>query len=174
MRIPAATVVAGLAVAALGAAGLIRAAVPLGVSGGGAERASAPIVVTGAWVRQPAPPTDAAAGYFTAYNTTSRPDRLLSVVSGAGATSVLHTIVNGQMSVPADGAVVPAHGKLVLSVGTGHVMIQQLFGTLRPGQNVNMALTFQNAGTIDVSAPVVALGAAPPTGSSAPSPGDTK
>jgi copper(I)-binding protein len=166
VKLPASTLVAGVAVAALGAAGLIRAAVPLGVSGGGAESASPPIVVTGAWVRQPAPPTDAAAGYFTVYNTTATDDRLVSVASGAGATSVLHTIVDGQMTAAANGVVIPAKGKLVLSVGKGPVMIEQLFGPLLPGQSVSLALTFQNAGTIEVSAPVVALGAAPPTASS--------
>jgi copper(I)-binding protein len=60
------------------------------------------------------------------------------------------------MTVPADGVVIPAHGRLVLSVGQGHVMIENVFGTLKPGDNVNLSLTFENAGTIDVNAPVVA------------------
>jgi len=173
MRVPLPTVVAGLAVAALGAAGLIRGAVPLGVPGGGGTSNSAPIVVSGAWVREPAPPTDTAAAYFTVYNTSDSDDRLLSVVSGAGRTSVLHTIVDGAMTAVANGVVIPAHGKLVLSVAKGHVMIEQLFGKLEPGQSVNLALTFESAGTIDVSAAVVALGAPAPTGSNAPSPGAT-
>ena len=164
MRIPLSTLVAGMAVAVLGAAGLIRGAVPLGVPSGGGTSGSAPIVVTGAYVREPAPPTDAAAAYFTVYNTTGTADRLLSVVTGAGQTSVLHTLVNGQMNPAPDGAVIPAHGTLVLSTGTGHVMIEKLFGPLKPGQSVNLALTFAGAGTIDVSAPVIALGAPAPTG----------
>jgi len=55
-------------------------------------------------------------------------------------------------------------------------MIEKLFGPLKPGQSVNLALTFADAGTIDVSAPVIALGAPAPTGaSSAPaSSGATK
>jgi copper(I)-binding protein len=53
-------------------------------------------------------------------------------------------------------------------------MIEQLFGKLEPGQSVNLALTFERAGTIDVSAPVVALGAPAPTGSNAPSPGGSR
>lgn len=164
MRIPMSTVLAGVAVAAIGAAGLIRGAVPPGVPGGGGTSGSAPIVVTGAYVREPAPPTDAAAAYFTVYNTTGTDDRLLSVVSGAGSTSILHTYVNGAMTAAADGAVIPAHGTLVLSTGRGHVMIEHLFGKLEPGQSVNLALTFASAGTVDVSAPVIALGAPAPTG----------
>ena len=173
MRLPLSTVLAAAAVAALGAAGLIRGAVPIGADTGGAAGASAPIVVSGAYVREPAPPTDAAAAYFTVYNTTGTADRLLSVVSGAGATAMLHTVSNGSMSAAANGAVIPPHGKLVLSTGSGHVMIEGLFGPLRPGQSVNLALTFADAGTLDVSAPVVALGAPAPTGSAVSS-GATK
>jgi copper(I)-binding protein len=165
MRMPWPAAVAGMAVAVLGAAGLIRAAVPLpvGGGGGGATSSSLPIVVSGAYVRQPASPTDAAAAYFTVYNTAGRPDRLESVISGAGATAVLHSVENGRMTVNPAGVTIPAHGKLVLSTGSGHVMIEQLFGTLRPGQSVNLDLTFADAGVITVTAPVIALGAPAPT-----------
>ena len=173
MRVPLPTVLAGVLVAVVGAAGLVRGAQPLSAGGGGATSQSPPIVITGAYVRQPAPPTDAAAAYFTVYNTTDRADRLLSVISGAGRTATLHVVVGGQMVAAADGAVIPAHGRLVLSVGSGHVMIQQLFGPLTPGQTVNMLVTFANAGAVEVTAPVIALGAPAPTGSST-TPGATK
>lgn len=163
MRIPWQAVLGGCVVAGLGALGLIRGAVPLASAGGNSD--SQPIVVTNAYVREPAPPTDAAAAYFTVYNTTSQDDRLTSVTSGAGATTVLHTVVNGAMTAAAQGAVIPAHGSLVLSTGKGHVMIEQLFGKLLPGQNVNLELNFAHAGPIDVSAPVIALGAPAPNGS---------
>jgi hypothetical protein len=48
-------------------------------------------------------------------------------------------------------------------------MIEKLVGTLRPGQQVNLQLTFADAGVISVSAPVVALGAPAPT-AAAPQP----
>lgn len=168
MKLPWPGLLAGVLVAALGCAGLIRAAVPQSVATVGQGPSSPPIVVSGAYVRAPASPTGAAAAYFTVYNTTSRPDRLLSVVSGAGAVTVLHVLVDGRMSASPDGAVVPAHGKLVLSTGTGHAMIEQLFGQLKPGQSVNLQLTFASAGPIEVAAPVIALGAPAPT------PGATK
>jgi periplasmic copper chaperone A len=174
MRIPWPALLGGTLVAALGTAGLIRAAVPAATASGNSD--AAPIVVTNAYVREPAPPTDAAAAYFTVYNTTSHDDRLTSVTSGAGATSVLHTVVDGQMTAAAQGAVIPAHGSLVLSTGKGHVMIEQLFGKLLPGQNVNLELVFARAGPIDISAPVIALGAPAPGSPStaAPSTGATK
>ena len=166
MRLPLPTVLAGVLVAVVGTAGLVRGAQPLSAGGGSATSQSPPIVVTGAYVREPAPPTDAAAAYFTAYNTTDRADRLLSVISGAGRTATLHTIVGGQMVPTPDGVVIPAHGQLVLSVGNGHVMIEQLFGPLKPGQTVNLLLTFANAGPVEVTAPVIALGAPAPTSTS--------
>jgi copper(I)-binding protein len=172
MRVPRPAVLGGILVAAVGAAGLIRAAVPQATAGGNTD--SPAIVVTNAYVRAPAPPTDAAAAYFTVYNTTSQDDTLRSVTSGAGATTVLHATVNGTMTAATQGAVIPAHGSLVLSTGKGHVMIEQLFGKLLPGQNVNLELVFAKAGPIDVSAPVIALGAPAPGSSSAPSSGATK
>lgn len=165
MRLPWPAVVGGTLVAALGATGLIRAAMPQAAPGGSAgPSAAGPIVVTGAYVRAPIPPTSTAAAYFTVYNTTGQPDRLLSVQSGAGADSVLHTVnPDGSMSVSPDGALIPAHGTLVLTTGKGHVMIEQLFGPLVAGQTVNMELDFQNAGPIDIVAPVIAYGAPAPT-----------
>ncbi|HEY7008885.1 MAG TPA: copper chaperone PCu(A)C [Jatrophihabitantaceae bacterium] len=162
MRMPWPVVVGGVALAVVGAAGLIWGAVPVRSGGGGTNNVD-PIVVTNAYVRPPAPPTKTAAAYFTIYNTTGTPDRLLSVTTGAGAESVLHTA--GMKPAP-DGIVVPAHGKLVLSTGDGHVMIEQLFGPLLPGETVNMNLQFENAGVVPVTAKVIALGAPVPTGGS--------
>ncbi len=153
MRTPRPAAIGALAVGLLGAAGLIRATVPVAVPA--AASSSAPIVVSEAYVRQPTPPTDAAAAYFTITNTTDRADRLDSVVSGAGASTMLHT---SGMQMNMAGVTIPAHGRLVLSTGKGHVMIEHLFGVLRPGQSVNFDLSFASAGTITVVAPVIAPG----------------
>jgi copper(I)-binding protein len=162
MRIQLPAVLGATLVAAVGTAGLIRGAQPITVSAGGSSPANEPIVVSGAYVRAPAPPTDAAAAYFTVFNTGSTPDRLTSVVSGAGATTVLHVTTQGKMVVNAAGVLIPAHATLVLKAGQGHVMIEKLFGTLKAGQSVSLELSFENAGVIDVTAPVIALGAPPP------------
>lgn len=159
MRMPWQALAGGLVLAVIGTAGLVRGAQPVATSTPPSN--APPIVVSNAYVRAPAPPTDAAAAYFTVSNTTGTNDRLESVSSGAGATTVLHT---SGMKTVAGGVVIPAHGKLVLSTGKGHVMIQQLFGTLKAGQSVNLALSFAHAGEIEVSAPVIALGAPVPTG----------
>jgi copper(I)-binding protein len=160
VRMPWPAAVGGVMVAVIGAAGLVRGAVPL-PSGGGGTSAAEPIVVSNAYVRAPAPPTDSMAAYFTVFNTTSKPDRLLSVTSGAGEVAVLHT---AGMKAVGGAPVIPAHGKLVLSTGNGHVMIEKLFGTPKAGQTVNLDLTFAKAGIVEVAAKVIALGAPVPTG----------
>lgn len=162
MRVPWQAVVGGVALALIGGVGLVRAAVPMAVPHVAASTNTAnPIVVSNAYVRPPAPPSKSAAAYFTVFNTTAKADKLISVDTGAGQTAVLHT---ANMTAVASGLVIPAHGKVVLSTGHGHVMIQQLFGKLKPGQTVNIDLTFANAGIVSVAAKVIALGVPAPTG----------
>jgi periplasmic copper chaperone A len=163
MRVPLPAAFGATLVALVGAAGLIRGAQPLPSSAAGIAPPAEPIVVSGAYIRANAPPTDAAAAYFTVYNTGDIPDTLQSVVSGAGASTVLHITTQGKMIVNAAGVLIPPHAKLVLKAGAGHVMIEQLFGNLTAGQNVSLELTFKNAGVIDLTAPVIALGAPPPS-----------
>jgi copper(I)-binding protein len=69
------------------------------------------------------------------------------------------------MQVATNGVRIPAHGSLVLTTGRAHVMIEHLFGKLVAGQSVNIELDFANAGSIDVAAPVIAVGAPVPTDS---------
>jgi copper(I)-binding protein len=162
MRLPVPALLAGLVVAGLGVAGLVRGAVPLSAATGNSS--AAPIVVTNAYVRPPAPPNDTAAAYFTVYNTTGAPDTLQSVVTGAGSSAVLQVISGGQLRV-VNGMAVPGHGSVSLTAGTGRVVISGLFGTLEPGQTVNLELTFARAGPIEVTATVI--------GPTAPAPGSS-
>ena len=156
MRIPWSAAVAAVVVAAAGVAGLVRAAEPER-----SEAASAPIVVSNAWVRPPAPPNNSAAAYFTVQNTTGHADRLESVTANVGSSAVLHT---AQMSLNKAGVLIPAHGRLVLSTGHGHVMIQRIRTQLRPGTKVDLQLRFAHAGVVPATARVIALGAPDPTG----------
>jgi periplasmic copper chaperone A len=156
-------VVAGALTIAVGAAGLVRSAVPERAAAS-TSSSSAAIVVTGAYVRAPVAPTDVAAAYFTVRNTSSTPDQLTSVETGAGATAVVHAVnSDGSMSAAAT-LTIPAKGSVTLATGKGHVMIEKLFGTLRAGQSVNIELDFAEAGSVDVVAPVVAVGAPVPVG----------
>jgi copper(I)-binding protein len=158
MRLPWPGVAGGAVAVALGAAGLIAAAVPS--SSGAAAASQGAVTVADAYVRAPVPPATEAAAYFTVYNTTGAPDRITGVQSGAGATAALHNASMQELP----GAVVPAHGKLVLRTGGMHVMIGHLFGKLAPGQFVNIEVDMAHAGAIDVVAKVIRYGATPPGG----------
>jgi periplasmic copper chaperone A len=149
--------------AVIGGAGLVRGAMPVSSGASSSSTSAEPIVVSNAYVRAPAPPTDSMAAYFTVFNTTAKPDRLVSVTSGAGETTVLHT---AGMTADTNGALIPAHGKLVLSTGNGHVMIEKLYGTPKAGQTVNLDLQFEHAGLISIAAKIIALDAPVPTGGS--------
>lgn len=173
MRLQWQAVAVGVAAAVIGATGLVRGLTP--DTPGGAHSALPTgvfprISVSGVYVRAPVPPTKIAAAYFTVYNTTDSADRLISIETGAGATAVLHQVnPDGSMSASPSGAVIPAHGHLVLTTGKNHVMIENLFGKLVAGQTVNLELDFQNAGAINLIAPVIAPGAAAPAADPTPS-----
>jgi len=141
---------AGVLVAALGAAGLIRGAQSQSSASGAPP---APIVVTNATVHALSGHT--AAAYFTVYNTTDEDDRLTEVASGAGANAVLQLAgAGGRLHARPQGVVVHAHDSLVIGPHKGRVMIEGVFGTLRRGQSVDLQLSFATAGPVDVVAEV--------------------
>ena len=153
--------IAAVLLAVAGLAGLVRGAEPLAPAASTANAAmepQRPIVVSGAYVREPANGINAAA-YFTISNTTDTPEVLTAVTSGAGAQTTLHT---GSMR-PSGGLSIPARGAVTLSPGKGHVMIDKLYGPLRPGQSVNFQLTFSKSGQVLLTAPVIAVTAPVPT-----------
>lgn len=180
---PPLSVLAAAVVLAAGLVGVVRGAMPqstaastagtsaaAGTSMAGMEGMSPDmaIVVNGAYLRQPANRINAAA-YFTVYNTTGTPDTLLSVASGAGAQTSVHTeTAGGGMQTSDGGLAVPAHGSLALTPGRGHVMIEQLYGPLLAGQTVNLAVTFAKAGQVLVTVPVIAVTAPAPSPAGTP------
>jgi copper(I)-binding protein len=162
IRPPVSLLLAGLAIL-IGMAGLVRGSIPQTVSAAPATPAGASIVVGGAYVRVPANDENTA-GYFTIYNTGATADVLTSISSGAGGDVGLETYdTTGVMTGLASGLVIPANSSVTLTPGKVHVMIQQLYGTLKAGQTVNFQLTFKNAGEVLVTAPVIGLLAPAPT-----------
>jgi copper(I)-binding protein len=153
--------VAAVLLTVAGLAGLVRGASPQAAGSDAAPAvAQGPIVVSGAYVREPANGINAAA-YFTLYNTTGAPDVLTTVQSGAGAQTSLHIESSGAMQHSA-GLSIPARGSVALAPGKGHVMIEKLYGPLKPGQSVNFQLTFAKAGQLLLTAPVIAVTAPAP------------
>lgn len=145
-----------------GVAGLVRGSGPQAVAADAASAAgpSGVMVVSGAYVREPANGINAAA-YFTIRNTTGVPDVLTAVSSGAGEQTSLHAESSGGMR-DSTGLSIPAGGSVTLSPGRGHIMIEKLYGPLKPGQSVNFQLTFAKAGQLLLTAPVIAVTAPAP------------
>jgi len=144
-------------VAAAGTAGLIVAAVP--TSPAATPHRAGRVSVSDAYVRATLKGAKEAVAYFTVDNTTSRPDRIVGVATGAGLTAMLH---GPGMRPLRQAPVVPAHGALSLHTGGTHLMIGRLFGPLEAGQVVNIEVDFARAGAIDVVAKVIPYGAPPP------------
>lgn len=178
-RIPFLLLAAVLAVV-VGAAGLVRglvepaAAEPTVAIPASAVRAG-PIAVYGAWIREPATAATAAA-YLTITNTGAGSDTLIGVTTGASQSASMHDIgkpvavkpktaeeAMGAETMVEDASVPIRPGQTItLKPTAGHIMLEQLIGTLAPGQSVNILLQFERAGTIVVDAPVVAIGDPPP------------
>ena len=101
-------------------------------------------------------PTSAAV-YFTLINSGGR-DRLLSVgAEGVGKASVHETSMDGdimRMRAIDGGIEVPARGRVRLSGGGRHVMIQDLARPLATGSSVRLTLRFERQGEVAINAPV--------------------
>lgn len=130
---------------------------PLSLVGGHARIGH--LTITRAYIPDPATPSLAAA-YFTVTNT-GPADRLESVRTAAFRSATLHrdvTRASGleqMVAVPA-GAVVPAHGRLVLMPGSYHVMLRRPMRVVRQGMTELLTLRFAHAGVVRLVVPVVA------------------
>jgi copper(I)-binding protein len=124
-----------------------------------------PIVVANAWTR-PAMMGMNAAGYLTIANRGPVPDRLDSASSPVAVRVTLHesritrnvSIMRSVTSLP-----VAPHGRVTLSPGGFHLMLEGLKKPLKPGERAPMTLVFQRAGPVRVSLSVRG-GAAPMLG----------
>jgi copper(I)-binding protein len=109
---------------------------------------------------RPTPPGARTGGaYFTIQNAGNAADRLLRVASPVAQSVELHSMtMDGNLmkmrAVPA--LDVPAGATITLGSGSYHVMLVNLVQPLTVGSNVPLTLTFERAGSIDVSAPVEA------------------
>jgi periplasmic copper chaperone A len=107
---------------------------------------------------RPTPPGARTGGaYFTVRNNGEKADRLLRVGSPAAQSVELHsmTMDGNLMKMRAIPALdIPAGAKVTLGSGGYHVMLVNLAHPLTVGTSVPLTLTFERAGSIDVSAPV--------------------
>jgi copper(I)-binding protein len=147
--------------------------------GSGGAPATGGIEISGAWVR-PSPQMDMSqptptmamggdhggmdmggvnsAAYMVIRNGSAQEDKLLSAAGDVAKTIELHTVENkdGVMQMrPVEGGIpVPANGQAELKPGGYHVMLIGLTRELKPGDTVKLTLTFEKAGTREVTAEV--------------------
>ena len=119
--------------------------------------------VTNAWAR--ATPTKAEDGiaYLTIRSPTA--DRLVSVSSPVAKKAELHTMEMSGMVMkmrPLAGLDLPAGQPVTLKPSGDHIMLMGLNGPLREGQSFPLTLTFEKAGTREVTVAVEKPGAAGP------------
>ncbi len=94
---------------------------------------------------------------------TGEADRLLSATSTiANATQVHETVVDGgsmKMNELKEGLAIPAGGMVELKTGSYHVMLMGLQEEMKDGGTVKVTLTFEKAGTLEITAPIKTIAA---------------
>lgn len=129
---------------------------------GGSGTAGGSISIDDPWVR-PAPMEGGnGAAYMVIQNGTDGDDALLSVESDVADSVELHESMMAEgegegemMSMqPVDRIDVPAGGSAELAPGGYHVMLIGVHEQLAEGDTVALTLNFENAGAIQVEAPV--------------------
>lgn len=124
------------------------------------------LTVYDAYIRQPASP-DVAAAYLTVRNDGNAADRLSSAYCGAAGTTSVHAD-SAEMQ-PGDEAKstplpVPADATVSLTPAKGHIMLDNLTGTLKAGDTVSLLLRFDKAGQVLLDVPVISITAPAPGG----------
>jgi periplasmic copper chaperone A len=123
------------------------------------------ITIDHPFARATPPGAQSGGAFFVVENAGTASDRLLSAASPASGSVELHQMAmdGGVMRMRAMQAIdVPPGGRLELKPGGYHLMLLDLKQPLRAGDTFPLTLNFQNAGTIEVSVEVEAMGAAHP------------
>ena len=122
--------------------------------------------ITEPWSRATPKGARAGAGYMTITNKGATPDKVSCISDDASAQCQIHsmTMEGGVMKMrPVEGGLEIKPGETItLKPGGFHVMFVDLKHPLERGNKVKVTLKFDNAGTVDVEYPVVAIGAPPP------------
>jgi copper(I)-binding protein len=127
-----------------------------------AQTSPAPIVVENAWARATPPMAKTGVVYLTIVDH-GPADKLVAVATPVAGMAHLHeTTMNGDVMQmrPVDGLNVSAKATVTLAPGGLHVMLMELKKPLKQGDSFPLALTFQHAGTLNVTVAVQGMGAA--------------
>ena len=97
-----------------------------------------------------------AAGYLV-MTASGAGDRLVEASSPAATRVTLHSASAGGAMKAVDGLELPAGVPVALVPGGDHLMLEGLTAPLAPGATVTLDLTFETAGEVQLTVPVVAL-----------------
>jgi copper(I)-binding protein len=117
------------------------------------------LTITGGYIPQPASP-DVAAAYLTIANSGAVPDTVVKIVTDVtGSVMAMTETARGGVGSMTDLAAVtvPAHGRVALTPGHAHLMLDKPTTRLRAGQHVSLTITFARAGSVTLTLPVVPL-----------------
>jgi copper(I)-binding protein len=118
------------------------------------------------WARATPKGATAGAAYMTITNNGKTPDRVNCVSSDASGQCQIHsmTMEDGVMKMrPVEGGLEIKPGETVtLKPASFHVMLIDLKHPLEQGNTIKTTLKFDNAGTVDVTFPIAAIGAPAP------------
>ena len=124
----------------------------------GAELTVGDLTIEGPWARASIGAARAGAAYLTIVNRGVSVDRLMSVEASLAKRAGLHTTLNdgGVMKMRPAGAIELAPGAATaLEPGGLHVMLMGLQAPLVEGESFALTLTFERAGRLEVTVPIL-------------------
>ncbi|HEY0327860.1 MAG TPA: copper chaperone PCu(A)C [Rhodopseudomonas sp.] len=126
--------------------------------------------ITQAWSRATPGGATVAGGYLTIENKGAAPDRLIGGEAAIAGKVQLHemSMADGVMTMrPLDNGLTIAPGQSVkLAPGGYHLMLLELKGALKQGEQVPVTLSFEKAGKVAVTLDVQGVGAQAPAAAS--------
>ncbi len=123
------------------------------------------LVIEKPWARASIGTSRPAAAYLTIRNEGKITDTLLRIYTALSTQAEVHAVTdnNGVMGMsPAGQISIPARGSISLAPGGLHIMMMGLKAPLVKGQAIEITLSFERAGDITVSAPILGPGATQP------------
>ena len=124
------------------------------------------ITIEQPWSRATPSGAKVAAGYLTIKNTGDAPDRLLTATADIASHTSIHQMSMSdsmmQMRELTDGLAIPAQGSVTLEPHSYHLMFENLKRSLKQGEIFPGTLTFEKAGTVNVTFDVKGVGASSP------------
>jgi copper(I)-binding protein len=123
------------------------------------------LIVEQAWARATMPSAKAGAAYLTITNKGSQPDRIVSLEAPIAGHAMAHeTRQEGDVSRMSEAGPlsVPPGGTLAMKPGGTHIMLMDLKGGLKVGQEFPLTIAFEKAGTVAVPVKVAKPGAMAP------------